>query len=89
MLKFFTDPLLRGPLLASMLMCFTVSLIGVLIVLRKRSLLAETLSHATYPGVTLALIFTALLGFEESFSFWILSGAFIAAFCGFQVVDFL
>lgn len=89
MLEFFTDPFLRAPLLASMLMCFTVSLIGVIIVLRKRSLLAETLSHATYPGVTIALIFTALLGLEESFSFWILCGAFVAAFFGFKTVDYL
>lgn len=88
MKELFTDPFLRAPLWASSLMCLTSALIGVVVVLRKRALIAETLSHASYPGITLALMSAAFLELEN-FSLWILGGAFIAAYLGSRLVDFL
>ena len=84
LLDFLTDPVLRGPTLGTMLMAISSALIGVLLFVRKRSLIAETLSHATYPGVTIAAAFgTAHL------SIWILVGAFVAAVLGYQAVEVL
>ncbi len=81
---FLTDPVLRGPTIGTMLMAVSASLIGVLLFLRKRSLIAETLSHATYPGVMIA----AACGLEH-LSIWILVAAFIAAILGYQTIELL
>lgn len=89
MIEFFVDPMLRAPTLSSMLMCLSSSLIGVLVFLRKNSLLSETLSHATYPGVALALIIGTFFSWEEIGSFSILTGAFFTAICGFLFLRFL
>lgn len=59
---FFYDPVLRGPVIASMLMCCVAALAGVIAYLRKQSLLGEALSHASYPGVALAVATVGLLG---------------------------
>ncbi len=82
MISFFTDPILRGPTLATMLMAFSSSLVGVIAFVRRRSLVGETLSHATYPGVALALVF---LGGAIG----ALIGAFIAALLGLAAMALL
>ncbi len=87
---FFTDPVLRAPTLGSMLMCLSSSLVGVLVVIRKRSLLGEALSHAAYPGVVLsAWIFALFFREEDLFSIAILAGAFFSAWIGLSCIDFL
>lgn len=89
MLNYFTDPLLRAPTMGSMLMCLAAAVVGVLIFVQKRSLLGETLSHATYPGVTLAVTAAALLGLEGWIPFFVLVGALLGALVGYGVVAFL
>lgn len=65
-------------------MALCSALVGVLLFVRKRSLIAETLTHATYPGVAIAALFgTSFL------PFWVLVGAFIAALLGYQCVELL
>jgi len=86
---YFTDPILRAPTIGSMLMCLTAALVGVLVFLRKRSLLGETLSHATYPGVTLAVVIVATMLSEEWLAPFILVGAFISSLLGLFAVDAL
>lgn len=61
-LLFFTDPILRGPTLGSMWMALAASQVGVIALLRRRSLVGESLSHATYPGVLIGAIVAAALG---------------------------
>jgi len=53
---FFTDAVLRAPTIGCMLMCLTASLVGVIVFLRKQSLLGESLSHAAYPGVVIGVM---------------------------------
>jgi manganese/zinc/iron transport system permease protein len=74
-----------------MLMCLASSLVGVIVFLRKRSLVGETLSHAAYPGVILSIFFSELFfSFsEEVVALAVLIGAFITAFLGLQGVNFL
>ena len=54
------DPLYRAPFIGSMLMCLAAALMGTLMVVKRRSLLGEALSHAAYPGVVLSATFASL-----------------------------
>jgi manganese/zinc/iron transport system permease protein len=69
------------------------SLVGVISVLRKRSLLGETLSHATYPGVTLAIVVIAIMSGkypeEITLAVGVLVGASLTALLGLKAVDTL
>ncbi len=89
---YFTDPILRAPTLGSMLMCLGASLAGVLVFVRRRSLMGETLSHASYPGVIFAVLIAVALGLAGD-EYWmqgiILAGAFIAAVLGYKAVEYL
>lgn len=88
MIEFFTDPVLRAPTIGTMLMCFSAGIIGCLAFLQKRSLVGEALSHATYPGVVLSVVFAALfLPFsEDGAALSILIGAFISGILGLAVI---
>lgn len=89
MIEFFTDPVLRPSTLGSMLMCLASALVGVIVVLRKRSLLGETLSHAAFPGavvgVALASLFLSLD--NEWVSFFILSGGAVFSLIGLKAIE--
>lgn len=60
----FLDPVLRGPTIGCMLMCFAAALVGVFSLLRRQALIGEALSHAAYPGVIASAVAAAWLGFE-------------------------
>jgi len=60
MIEFFTDPVLFAPTIGSMLMCCLAAFVGTFAVLKRQSLVGETLSHACYPGVVLALLLSKL-----------------------------
>lgn len=84
-LEFFTDPVLRAPTWGCILMCVASSLMGVLIFLRKKSLLSETLSHSTYPGACLGIV---LFGFLEEWTFVaVLAGAFFTSLLGLKAIQ--
>lgn len=90
-LQYFSDPLYRDSLISSMLMCLTSSLVGVIVFVKRRSLIGEALSHAAYPGVVIIVIVTSYL-FPNSdmlLSFAILTGAFLFSFIGLFVIEFL
>lgn len=91
LLDFFTDPILRPSTLGSMLMCFSSALVGVVVFLRKRSLIGETLSHASFPGVVIGVFIAALLVpfSDELIALAILCGAFLFAFLGLKSLNFL
>ncbi len=90
---YFTDSVLRGPTIGCMLMCFAAGIVGVIVFLRKQSLIGETLSHATYPGVILGVIAAASLSLtpadESLVAVAIMVGAFISALLGLMSVQFL
>src|SRR3569832_998083 len=91
MIHFFTDPVLRAPTLGCILMCLASSLMGVLVFLRKRSLLSETLAHATYPGACLGVaLFALLFPHHEEWTFLaILGGAFLSSLLGLKAITWL
>lgn len=91
MIEFLTDPVLRAPTIGSMLMCFASALGGVLVFLRKESLVGEALSHATYPGVIGGLLFAAFIEVSSPFllSFYLLGGAFFSALLALYTIHYL
>lgn len=93
LLNFFTDAVLRAPTLGSMLMCLGASLVGVIVFLRKQSLLGESLSHASYPGVILGVIVAGLFNLEDQQEFFlavlVMSGAALTALLGLWCIYFL
>lgn len=86
---YFTDPVLQAPTLGSMLMCLSSALVGVIVFLRKRSLLGEALSHAAYPGVVCSVLFTAAFFplSSETVAIAILIGAFISSLIGLWAIE--
>lgn len=90
---FFTDPVLRAPTLGCMLMCLAASLMGVIVFLRRQSLIGEALSHASYPGVILGVLAAGILSIQESqelqLSILALIGAFLTSLLGLWAIHFL
>lgn len=86
---YFTDPVLQAPTIASMLMCLSSALIGVIVFLRRRSLLGEALSHASYPGVVLSIFFTALFfpAAHHALAVIVLIGGFCTAALGLYLIE--
>jgi manganese/zinc/iron transport system permease protein len=91
LLEFFTDPILAASTLGTMLMGFASSLVGVLVYVRKRALIGETLSHATYPGIVLGIAFFSVLFDHNPFAFplVVLIGAFFSGLLGIYLVYYL
>lgn len=88
---FFTDPILAAPMWATMLMCLSSSLIGILIVVRRRALLGEALSHTTYPGIAMMIFFAADYLGKASWLFplLVIVGAFLSATVGMRLIFLL
>jgi len=91
--SFFVDPILRAPTIGCMLMCLGASLVGVIVFLRKQSLIGEVLSHAAYPGMILGTLFAGLFfvqTFEElKLALFALVGAFVSSFLGLWLINVL
>jgi manganese/zinc/iron transport system permease protein len=91
MIEFFTDPVLRAPTWGTFLMCIASSLIGVILFLKKKVLLSESLSHATYPGVVIGISFLGTF-FPENDGFSLIAvlfGAFGTSFLALKMINFL
>lgn len=69
----------RVVVIGASLLGAAAGLVGSFLLLRKRALLADTLSHATLPGVAAAFIITTQLGSRTKDLFTLLVGAAIAS----------
>ena len=93
-LFFWQDPVLRDPTLGCCLLCLGVSLIGVILFLRKETLLGEVLSHASYPGIALGALVAAIgesTRSQNEFFFvgGILGGAFLSCWLAVRCIQYL
>ena len=90
---YFTDPILRAPTIGCMLMCLSAAWIGVIAYLRKQSLLGEALSHASYPGVILGALISALTLSGDEQWVWIpimgMLGAFATSLAALYCIHYL
>lgn len=91
LLRFFIDPTFSSPTLASMLMCFSASIIGVIVLVRRRSLVGEALSHAAYPGVVVTMLLLIGTSFEKVryLAILVLVGAVGSSVLGYRCVEWL
>lgn len=91
MITLLSDPIFRVPIIGAILMCFTSALVGVICVLKKKSLLGEALSHATYPGIVISVVMAQ--GFftlsEGMISIVILIGAFFFSIIGLLTIQYM
>ena len=91
--SYFTDPVLRAPTIGCMLMCLTAALVGVIVFLKKRSLIGESLSHAAYPGVVVGVMIAGALNLNEQnqtmITCLIMTIAFFSAFFALFCIHFL
>ena len=93
-LFFWQDPVLRDPTLGCCFLCLGVSVVGVILFLRKETLLGEVLSHASYPGIALGTVGVAMWNQSRSqdellFFLGILGGAFLSCWLGVRCIQFL
>jgi manganese/zinc/iron transport system permease protein len=86
---YLTDPVLQAPTIASMLMCLSSALIGVIVFLRRRSLLGEALSHASYPGVVISIFITAVFfpAAHDALALIILIGGFCTSLIALWLIE--
>lgn len=85
----FFDPLYRGPFLGTILMSLSMALIGALMFVKRQSLIGETISHATFPGVACgALVAACVDPLSDSLFFWcIFVAAFVFGGLGYWLVE--
>jgi manganese/zinc/iron transport system permease protein len=91
--SFFSDPVLRGPTIGCILMAAATAMIGSITFVRQRSLIGESLAHASYPGVIISVfIAAAFMGHIEEgavLNLMILLGACVTSLLGYWAIDFL
>lgn len=76
-------------LVSTLLLGIAAGIVGVFALLRKRSLMADALSHATLPGIALAFIVATLLGFEGKSLPVLLTGAAVTGVLGVLCIQWL
>ena len=79
----------RLVVLSSLLLGAACGLIGSYLLLRKRSLMGDTLSHATLPGVALAFLLSVSMGGEGKSLPVLLCGATLTGLLGCAAVQFI
>lgn len=91
--SYFTDSVLRAPTIGCMLMCMAAALVGVIVFLKKQSLLGESLSHAAYPGVIIGVIIAGTLEISQDhetiIALLVMGGALVSALIGLWAIGFL
>lgn len=89
--EYFISPVYRGPLIGSILMCLVASIVGIFVFLKKRSLVSETLSHASFPGVVIG-VFLASFFIEirdPMLSIFIMVGAILFSSLSYFMLEYL
>ncbi len=74
---------------ASCLMCLSSALLGPLLLVRKKTLLGEALSHACYPGVVIGVILSFMFIRDGASFFSVLLGGGISSYLAIVSIDFL
>ena len=83
---FMQDHNTRVVLAGAFLFGAAAGLAGTFLLLRKRSLLGDTLGHATLPGITLAFLMSGTFGISPRSFLWLALGATISGVAGMGAV---
>lgn len=73
------DPLISAPLIGCSALGWACGLIGASLYLRRQSLLGETLSHASYPGIMLGALCASFMGIQNYLALDLLAALFAFA----------
>jgi len=76
----------RVVLAGTVLLGITSGLLGVYLLLRKRALLGDAISHATLPGIAIAYLWTAMIGQEKTLSVLLIGAAISGSLGGLSVL---
>lgn len=79
----------RVVVLGTMILGLAAGVVGVFLLLRKRALMGDALSHATLPGIGLAFIVMASFGGSGKYLPGLLLGAVLSGVCGLGCVLFI
>jgi manganese/zinc/iron transport system permease protein len=72
----------RVVIIGTTLLGLAAGLVGTFLLLRKRALLSDALSHATLPGIALTFILITLLGGDGKNLIWLIMGAAVFSVLG-------
>lgn len=76
----------RVVLAGTVLLGIASGLLGVYLLLRKRALLGDAISHATLPGIAFAYLWTALIGQDKTLSVLLVGAAISGSLGGLSVL---
>ena len=79
----------RVVVIGTTLLGLAAGLAGTFLLLRKRALLSDALSHATLPGIALTFILITFLGGEGKNLIWLIIGAAVFSVLGTVSVIFI
>lgn len=80
----FSDPNIRYVVLGSMLLAASSAIVGVFIVLKKKALIGDAVSHSVLPGVCAAFLFTGTKNIPL-----LIAGAFISGWLSIVLIDYI
>src|SRR5690554_3081480 len=80
----FSDPNIRYVVLGSMLLAASSAIVGVFIVLKKKALIGDAVSHSVLPGICAAFLFAG----TKNISLMIV-GAFISGWLAIVIIDYI
>ena len=80
----FADPNIKYVVLGSLLLSVSAAIVGSFIVLQKKSLVGDAVSHSVLPGICAAFLFAGTKNI-----FFMLLGAFISGWLSLLTIDFI
>lgn len=84
------DPLIRGPIIGSLLIAAALAIFGVFAFVRREGLVGECMAHSSYPGIIVAALSAGVFSLGEgTFSFILLVLAFVFGWLSLRSVSFL
>ncbi len=86
---FFIDPLFFASTMGAILMCLGASLVGTIVFVRRKTLIGEALSHASYPGVVIGVLLASFFldASHESMIYFVFFGALIFSLVAFFLIE--
>lgn len=88
-LDFFIDPLFFASTMGAMIMCLGASLVGTIVFVRRKTLIGEALSHASYPGVVIGVLLASFFldASHDSMIYFVFFGALIFSLVAFFLIE--
>src|SRR5690606_20218850 len=80
----FSDPNVRYVVIGSMLLAASSAIVGVFIVLKKKALIGDAISHSVLPGICAAFLFSGSKNIPL-----LIVGAFISGWLAIIIIDYI